>query len=126
MPLLDLFWSLLYIFLLIAWISLVISVVIDIFRSDDLSGWGKAGWSLFVIVLPWLGVLVYLIARGGSMQQRRYDTAIAQQQAANGYIRSVAGTAPSVADELAKLRQLRDDGVITEAEFEGQKVKLLA
>lgn len=126
MPLLDFFWSVLYVFLLFAWIWLVITVFFDIFRSADLSGWGKAGWSLFVVILPWLGVLIYLIVRGGSMQQRRYDDAVAQQQATNDYIRSVAGGAPSVADELAKLRQLRDEGVITETEFDTQKAKLLA
>jgi len=126
MPLLDLFWSVLYIFLLFAWIWLVISVYFDIFRSPDLSGWGKAGWALFVVILPWLGVLIYLIVRGGSMEQRRYDDVAAQQRATSDYIRSVAGGAPSVADELTKLRALRDDGVITETEFESQKTKLLA
>ena len=112
--------------MLFAWIWLVISVYIDIFRSPDLSGWGKAGWALFVVILPWLGVLIYLIVRGGSMQQRRYDDAVAQQRSTSDYIRSVAGGAPSVADELTKLRALRDDGVITETEFESQKTKLLA
>ena len=127
MPLLDFFFSLLWIFLWIAWIWLVISIFIDIFRSDDLSGWGKAGWSIFVIFLPFLGVFVYLIARGGSMQERRYNDAKKQQAATDSYIRSVAGGNPdSVADELAKLGQLKDSGAITQDEYDKQKAKLLA
>lgn len=126
MPLLDLLFTMLWIYLLFLWIWLVVSVFIDIFRSSDLSGWGKAGWTIFVVVLPLLGVLIYLIARGDSMQQRTYDDAIAQQQATDEYIRSVAGPSGSVADELAKLGTLRDDGVITEEQFDNQKAKLLA
>ena len=126
MPLLDFFFSLLWIFLWIAWIWLVITIFIDIFRSDDLSGWGKALWSLFVIFLPFLGVFVYLIARGGSMQERRYNDVKKQQQATDSYIRSVAGGGDSVADELAKLGQLKDQGAITQAEYDSQKAKLLA
>ena len=127
MPLLDFFFSLLWIFLWIAWIWLVITIFIDIFRSDDLSGWGKALWSIFVIFLPFLGVFVYLIARGGSMQERRYNDAKKQQAATDSYIRSVAGGNPdSVADELAKLGQLKDSGAITQDEYDKQKAKLLA
>lgn len=126
MPLLDLFWAMLWFFLWIAWISLVISVVMDIFRSDDLNGLGKALWSLFVIALPFLGVFVYLIARGDSMAQRNMDNMSRQQQASQDYIRSVAGSGGSVADELTKLGALRDQGAITDAEFQAQKSKLLA
>ena len=128
MPLLDFFFSLLWIFLWIAWIWLVISIFIDIFRSDDLNGWGKALWSLFVLFLPFLGVFVYLIARGGSMQERRINDYTRQQQATDSYIRSVAGDGDGggVADELAKLGQLKDQGALTQAEYDSQKAKLLA
>jgi hypothetical protein len=124
MPLLDLFWTMLLFFLFIAWISLLIQVYMDVFRSDDLSGLSKAAWTLFVLVLPYLGVLIYLIARGGSMQERSADRAVRAQQATERYIRSVAA-APSSTDELIKLSQLRDQGSLTQEEFETQKAKLL-
>jgi hypothetical protein len=127
MPLLDLFWTMLWFFLFIAWIWLLISIITDIFRSDDLSGWGKGLWTLFVVLLPWLGALIYLIARGGSMQERRMRDMAGRQRATREYIQEVAstGTATS-ADELTKLAQLRDSGVLTAEEFEAQKAKLLA
>ena len=124
MPLFDLFWSMLWFFLLIAWISLLIQVYADVFRSADLSGPAKAAWALFVLVLPYLGVFVYLIARGGSMQERSADRAARAQHATDQYIRSIAA-APSSADELIKLTQLRDQGSLTPQEFETQKAKLL-
>ncbi len=126
MPLLDLLFTMLWIYLVFLWIWLVVTVFIDIFRSPDLSGWGKAGWSLFVIVLPLLGVLIYMIVRGSSMQQRKYDDVAAQQQATDAYIRSVAGSGASVSDELAKLSALRSDGTLSEAEYEQAKAKALA
>ncbi|MGH9120102.1 MAG: SHOCT domain-containing protein [Acidimicrobiales bacterium] len=127
MPLLDLFWSMLWFFLWIAWFWLVIMVIFDIFRSDDLSGWGKALWAVFIIVLPWLGILVYLIARGDSMGQRRMEEAAARERAARQYIQSVATYGgPSTADELTKLADLKNSGVITEDEFNAQKARLLA
>jgi hypothetical protein len=126
MPLLDFFWSILWITLFILWIWLVITVFIDIFRSDDLSGWGKALWTIFVIILPLLGVLIYLIVRGGSMQDRAVRDAMAQKQATDDYIRTVAGGGASPADELSKLASLRDQGVITDDEYQQQKAKLLA
>lgn len=127
MPLLDFFFSLLWIFLWIAWIWLVIAIFIDIFRSEDLSGWSKALWSLFVLFLPFLGVFIYLIVRGGSMQERRINDYTRQQQATDQYIRSVAGGGSGgVADELTKLGQLKDQGTITQAEYDSQKAKLLA
>jgi len=125
MPLLDLFFTILWIYLLFAWIWLVVTVLVDIFRSPDLSGWGRAGWALLVALAPLIGVLIYMIARGSSMQQRKYDDVAAQQRAANDYIRSVANTGVSVSDELIKLGQLRDNGVITSDQFEQQKAKLL-
>jgi hypothetical protein len=129
-PLLDLFWTMLLFFLFFAWIWLVISVVVDLFRSRDLSGWAKAFWVVFIILVPWLGVLIYLIARGGGMSDRTVEDAAARELATRQYIQSVAasdGTAgASTADELAKLAQLRDSGVITGDEFEAQKARLLA
>ena len=128
MPLMDLFWSMLWFFLFFAWIWILISVIADIFRSDDLSGWAKAFWALFVIVVPWLGVLVYLIARGHSMSERHMREAAARAQAQQRYIQSVASESggASTADELAKLAQLQSSGVITEQEFADQKARLLA
>jgi hypothetical protein len=125
MPLLDLLFSMLWFFLFFAWIWLVVSVFFDIFRSPDLSGWGKAGWSLFVLLVPFLGVLIYLGVRGGDMQQRKIDDARAQNQASQQYIQSVAGSG-STADELTKLGELRDNGTLTDAEYQSQKTKLLA
>ena len=126
MPLLDLLFSMLWFFLFILWIWLVISIFIDIFRSDDLSGWGKAGWTLFVLIVPLLGVLVYLIARGDKMRQRTLDDALERNRASQEYIRSVAGSSGGVADEISKLKQLRDEGALSDDEFQAEKAKLLA
>jgi len=125
-PLLGLFWTMLLLFLWIAWIFLVIRVIFDIFRSDDMGGFGKAGWSIFVIIIPWLGVLVYLIARGDGMARRDVAIAQANEDAMKEYIRQTAGGGTSAAAELEKLAGLRDSGVITDAEFQAQKAKLLA
>ncbi len=124
MPLLDLFWAMLWFFLFFAWIWLLISLFADIFRSEDLSGWGKALWVIFIVVLPFLGVLVYLIARGKSMQERAMQQAAGREQAAREYIREVSGSA-STADELSKLAELRNQGVLTDEEFAAQKAALL-
>jgi hypothetical protein len=125
MPLFDLFFAMLWFFLFVAWIWLLISVYADVFRSDDLGGVAKAFWVLFVLLLPYLGVLIYLIARGGSMQERSAAQMQQAQQATESYIREVAG-GNSTADELLKLGQLRDQGVLTTEEFEAQKAKVLA
>ncbi len=126
MPLLDLLLAMFWFFLFFMWIWLVITVFIDIFRSDDMSGWAKAFWVIFVIILPLLGVLIYVIARGDKMQQRRVDDAMAQKRAADEYIRQAAGSGGSgVADELTKLGQLREQGVLSDEEFQQQKAKLL-
>jgi hypothetical protein len=124
MPLFDLFWSMLWIFLFIIWIWLLISVFIDIFRSD-ISGWGKALWVIFVIVLPFLGVLIYLIVHGDDMQERSMNRAMSQQAAQTAYIQDVAGSG-STADELEKLKGLHDRGVLTDDEYAAQKQKVLA
>jgi Short C-terminal domain/Phospholipase_D-nuclease N-terminal len=124
MPLLDLFWTMLWFFLFIMWIWLLISIFSDIFRRE-MSGWAKAGWVFFLIVLPLLGALIYLIANGGDMQARSVQDYQAMESAQKDYIRQVAGTG-STADELEKLAGLRDSGVITADEFATQKAKLLA
>lgn len=125
MPLLDLLWAMLWFFLFIAWIWLLIMIITDVFRSDDLGGWGKALWVLFIAILPLLGTLIYLIARGSSMQQRAVKDVAAREKMTTDYIRSVAGGG-SAADELTKLADLRRSGAITEEEFAAQKAKLLA
>ena len=125
MPLLDILWSMLWFFVLIAWFWMLISIIGDIFTSD-MSGWGKAGWSLFVIVLPLLGSFIYLIVNGGAMQERSAAAAAAVDQAQRDYIRSVAGSSTSVADEIGKLAALRDQGAISDAEFEAAKSNLVA
>ena len=125
-PILGLFWTMLWLFLWIAWIILLFRVIIDIFRSRDMGGWGKALWTIFVIVLPFLGVFVYLIARGQSMADRDLDEARTRQAAFQSYVQDVAVSGGSAADELTKLASLRDRGVITDAEFAQQKSKLLA
>lgn len=123
-PILGIFWTMLILFLWVAWIMLVFYVIVDIFRSD-MRGLSKALWAIFIIIVPWLGVLIYLIANGDKMTQRNVDAAQQQQAQMDAYIRSAAGTG-GTADELTKLAALRDQGVISADEFEAQKSKLLA
>ena len=125
MTLLELFWTSLWIFLFIAWISVVFHVIGDVFRSDDMGGGGKAFWTLFIIMIPWLGVLFYLFGHGAGMAQRQAKAVAEADAAARRYIQDAAG-AGGAADELAKLAALRDSGVVSEAEFNAQKAKLLA
>jgi hypothetical protein len=122
-PFLDVFWSILIFFCWVAWIWIVITVFADLFRRDDISGWGKAGWVVFVIVLPFLGVLVYLIAQHDGMRDRSVRQAEAQKQAFDQYVREAAGGS---ADEIAKAKQLLDSGAITQEEFDALKRKALA
>jgi len=124
----DLFWSMLWFFLFFAWIWLLITIFSDIFRSQDLSGWGKAFWTIFVVILPWLGVLIYLIARGGSMQERAMAMAVQQEKAQREYIQQVSASSggASSADELKKLAELQSSGVISAEEFAAQKAKILS
>jgi len=124
-PLLGAFWTILEIFLWVLWIWVLIYVFIDIFRSHDLSGWAKALWFIFVLFIPLIGVLVYLIARGGSMQERARQQAQQQDQQFRAYVQDAAGSG-NTADQLTKLADLRDRGVITADEFERQKAKILA
>lgn len=121
---LDFFWFMLWFFLWVIWLFLLFRVFADIFRSDH-SGIAKAGWIIFVIVLPFLGVLVYLIANGNDMAQRDAASVQAAEQAQQDYIRSVADSGSSPADQLEKLAALRDKGVINESEFNAQKAKIL-
>ena len=126
-PLLNLFWTMFVFFLWVIWIWILIMVFIDIFRSHDLSGWAKALWFLFVLFIPLIGVLVYLIARGGEMHERAARQAQQQDTEARRYIQQAAAEAPaSTADQLAKLADLRDRGVITAEEFDREKAKVLA
>jgi hypothetical protein len=98
----------------------------DIFRSDDLGGWGKALWIVFIVLFIWLGVLVYFIARGKGMQERSIKAMQAQQVAQQEYIRTVAGSGTSASEEIARLADLRDKGALTDAEFASLKAKALA
>src|SRR6185312_13637921 len=118
----QVFWSMLWFFLFFIWIWLLIVVFGDIFRSPDLGGGAKAIWTIFVIVVPYLGVFVYLIARGGKMQEHGMQAAAQQDAAMRQYVQSVAATSGGgTADEIARLVQLRDQGVLSEAEFQQAK-----
>jgi hypothetical protein len=123
-PLLDVFWTMLWFFLFFIWIWILITIFADIFRSHDLGGGAKALWIVFVIIVPFLGVLVYLIARGHSMQERSIKQAADAQAALDQHVRDVAGT--STASELADLAKLHDAGSITDAEYEQAKAKILS
>ncbi|MFE0641988.1 SHOCT domain-containing protein [Streptomyces sp. NPDC058877] len=126
-PLLNLFWTMLWFFIWIMWLFLLFKVITDIFRDDSLSGWGKAGWLIFCIVLPYLGVLVYVIARGKSMGQRDAKRAKESEAAFQEYIRKAAAPqGGSATDELARLADLKEKGAITAEEFEKAKAKVLS
>ena len=126
LDLFDLFWSMLWFFLFVMWIYLFITLITDIFRSHDLSGWGKAAWIVGLLVFPILGSIAYVIARGEGMAERQIEQAKQQNAAFQDYVRNAAGTAASPADEVAKLVDLRASGVITDEEFERQKARVLA
>ncbi|MEM7074296.1 MAG: SHOCT domain-containing protein [Pseudomonadota bacterium] len=120
----DLIWSIFWLFLMVAWFWVMISVVSDIFRSKDLNGMSKALWIGGVILLPWLGVLAYLIIRGDKMEEHNKAALAKMEDAQRDYIRSVATV--SAADELERLSALKEKGVLSEDEFNAQKAKLLA
>jgi len=130
-PLLNLFWTMLWFFLWIMWLFLLFRVIMDIFRSDDLSGWAKAGWLILSLVLPYLGVLIYVIARGKSMGKRDVQEAKERDAAFKAYIKDAAGTEGGSGhrgghvDDLSKLADLKDKGAITEDEYQRAKSKLL-
>jgi len=123
-PILDLFWTMLMIFVFIVWIFILFQVIIDIFRSHDLHGFAKALWLIFIIFLPFLGVLLYLIARGHKMQEHQIQAAQAQKQQFDDYVKQTAG-GTSTADELAKLADLKSKGAISDADYEAAKAKIL-
>jgi ABC-type multidrug transport system fused ATPase/permease subunit len=125
-PLLGAFWTIFMIFLWVIWFWILITIFIDIFRSHDLSGWAKALWFIFILIIPLIGVLVYLIARGGKMHEHAVQAAQQQDQEFRAYVQEAAGTEASPADQLAKLADLRDRGVITPEEFEREKAKVLS
>jgi hypothetical protein len=124
-PLFDLFLTMVWFFVLVIWITTVIVVIFDIFRSHDLSGWGKAGWFILVLLLPIIGVIVYLLARGSQMAEHRRQDVDAHDRAMREYVRRAGGGEVSKAAELEKLADLRDRGVLTEEEFARQKATLI-
>ena len=124
-PILDFFWTMLIFFVFILWIFILFQVIVDVFRSHDMGGFAKALWVIFIIILPFLGVFVYLIARGGKMHEHAVRDARQQEAEFRSYVQEAAGS-QSPADQLAKLADLRDRGVITAAEFDREKAKILA
>ena len=125
MSLWDIFATIFWFMIWFMWIWLLITIFADLFRDHELSGWGKALWTVFLIFFPWLGALVYLIARGRSMNERALARAQQNEQAFSQYVRQTAGAGTSTADELAKLADLRDRGTISDEEFQHAKAKLL-
>jgi hypothetical protein len=123
-PIMGFFWSMLIFFLWIMWFFLLFRILADIFRSHDLGGFAKTLWIIFVIFLPFLGVFVYLIARGNEMRSHAIEDAKSQKAQFDDYVRSTVSSS-SVTDDLAKLAALRDQGVLTDAEFAAQKARLL-
>jgi len=123
----QVFLSMMWFFLFFIWIYMLIVVFGDIFRSDDLSGWAKALWTIGIVVFPYLGVFVYLIARGGKMAMRGAQNQQRSQEQLDEYVRSVAGSGgPSIASQLEQLAKLREQGTITEEEFVALKAKAMA
>ena len=123
MPLLNMLWSIFVFFLFVAWIWVIVGVIGDVFRSKDLSGWAKALWVLGIIAVPWLGVLAYIVTRGDGMDERSAKAMADADERRRAYIRD--SVVPSVSDELAKLAELKDKGIITDDELRAQKAKLL-
>jgi hypothetical protein len=123
---LDVLWDILIItaWLIFFWIA--ITVLIDVFRRNDIGGWAKAFWVIFVVILPWIGVLVYLIANHTGMAERRYSEAAQAQSQFDNYVRQTAGTAASPTAEIARAKELLDSGAITQAEFDAIKAKALS
>jgi hypothetical protein len=124
-PFLDVLWSMIIFFVWVTWIWMMILILSDVFRRRDLSGWGKAAWTFFLIVLPFLGALIYLIAQSDGMAERRAQDAQGQRAQMDDYVRSVAGSGGPAA-EIDKAKQLLDSGAIDQAEYEALKAKALA
>ena len=125
-PFLDILWSMIIFFVWVVWIWMMVIILTDVFRRRDLSGWGKAGWTVFLIVLPFLGAFVYLIAEGKNMADRRAEEVRGQQAQFDDYVKTVAGDGGGAAAEIAKAKQLLDSGAITQTEFDQLKTKALA
>jgi len=127
-PFLDIVGTMLIFFAWVIWFWILIRVLVDVFRRHDLSGWSKAGWTLFMIVLPFVGVLIYLIAHGKEMGQRDIEQAQASQEQFDQYVKSVAAadSGSGAAAEIAKAKSLLDSGAITQAEFDSLKAKALS
>jgi hypothetical protein len=124
-PFLNILWSMIIFFVWVTWIWMMILILTDVFRRRDLSGWGKAGWTIFLIALPFLGALIYLIAQSDGMAERRAQDAQGQKAQMDDYVRSVAGSGGPAA-EIDKAKQLLDSGAINQAEYEALKAKALA
>jgi hypothetical protein len=124
-PFLNVLWDILIFFAWVIFIWIAITVLIDVFRRHDISGWGKAGWVVFVVILPWIGVLVYLIVNHTGMAERKAQDTQAAQAQFDQYVRQAAGTG-GPASEIAKAKQLLDAGTITQAEYDAIKAKALA
>jgi hypothetical protein len=125
-PFLDVIWTMIVIFAWVIWFWLLITVFSDLFRRSDISGWGKTGWIIFVILLPFLGVFVYLIAEHQGMTDRSMEQAKASQTQFDDYVKTVAASGGGAAGEIEKAKQLLDSGAISQAEFDSLKAKALA
>ena len=122
-PFLDVFWTMIIFFFWVIWIWIVITVLVDVFRRHDIGGFAKAAWVVFVVILPWLGVLIYLIVEHDGMRDRSMQQAEAQKDAFDDYVRDTAGGS---ADEIARAKALLDEGTITQAEFDAMKAKAVS
>jgi hypothetical protein len=125
-PFLDVFWTMLIFFFWVIWIWILVTVLIDVFRRHDIGGWGKTGWCVFVIILPYLGVFIYLITQGKGMAERRAEEISASQASFDSYVRDVATSESSPSDQIAKAKELLDSGAIDQTEFEALKRRALA
>jgi hypothetical protein len=125
-PFLDILWSMIIFFVWVVWIWMMVIILTDVFRRTDLSGWGKAGWTVFLIVLPFLGAFIYLIAQGNNMADRRAAEVRGQKAQFDDYVKTVAGDGGGSAAEIEKAKRLLDTGAITQTEFEQLKAKALA
>ena len=125
-PFLNILWSMIIFFLWVAWIWMMIAILSDVFRRRDLSGWGKAGWTAFLIILPFLGALIYLVSHGDGMAERNVRQAQAAQADFDDHVKSAAGIGGGAAAEIEKAKALLDSGAINQAEFDALKAKALA
>jgi hypothetical protein len=125
-PFLNVLWSMLIFFAWVIFIWIAITVLIDVFRRHDLSGWGKAGWTILIVILPWVGVLIYLIVNHQGMADRRMKEVQTSQAQFDDYVRQTAGTGAGAAGEIEKAKALLDSGTITQAEFDALKARALA